>query len=70
MAIKKTLSGLIVGTTWKDTYGNAYEIKGFYTIKGHNFYHVKVNGKYLIEGRNSTRLVPEDEVKEMRKHKI
>jgi hypothetical protein len=70
MAVKKTLSGLIVGTYWKDTYGNTYEITGFYTIKGHNHYHVKVNGKYLIEGRNSTRLVPEDEVREMRANKV
>ena len=70
MSGRKTLSGLIVGTAWKDTYGNTYEIKGFYTVTSKNYYHVKINGEYLIEGRNSTRLVPEDEVREMRKNKI
>jgi len=66
MAVKKTLSGLIVGTYWKDTYGNFYEVTGFYTIRGHNFYHIKMNGKHMVEGRNSTRLIPEEEVQLMR----
>lgn len=70
MSSRKTLSGLIVGTAWKDTYGNHYEIMGFYTVTSKNYYHVKVNGEYLIEGRNSTRLVPEIEVKEMRMNKV
>jgi len=66
MTAKKKLSGLPVGTKWMSIYNDIYEVTGFYTVTGKNFYHIKVNGKHITEGMNSIRLIPEEEVKEMR----
>lgn len=63
---KRKLTGLPVGTKWEGIHGDTYEVTGFYTVTGKNFYHIKLNGKHLIEGRNSIRLIPEEEVKRMR----
>jgi hypothetical protein len=65
-ARRKQLSGLPVGTRWESIYNDVYEVTGFYTMGGKNFYHIKLNGKHITEGVNSTRLIPEEEVKEMR----
>ena len=61
--VKRKLTGLIVGTRWKGIDGNDYEVTGFYTIGGKNFYHIKVNGNHIIEGRNSIKLIDEEQVK-------
>jgi hypothetical protein len=65
--VRRKLTGLPVGTKWKGIDGNNYEITGFYTVFGKNLYHVKVNGKHIVEGRNSIKLIKEEQVKEWRR---
>ena len=64
---RKKLTGLPAGTKWRGIDGNDYEVTAFYTVFGKNFYHVKVNGKHVIEGRNSIKLIEEEQVKEWRR---
>ena len=65
--VRRKLTGLPAGTKWKGIDGNDYEITGFYTVCGKNLYHVKVNGKHIVEGRNSIKLIEEEQVKEWRR---
>lgn len=62
-AARRKLTGLPAGTKWTGIDGNHYEVTAFYTMKGSNFYHIKVNGKHIIEGRNSTKLIDEEQVR-------
>lgn len=64
----KSFKGLPIGYTWKDRYGDTYEITCRYSIKGHRFYHVKLNGKHIGEKAipSSIRLIPEEEVIRMK----
>ena len=67
------LTCLPVGTRWRTTDGHEYEVTGVYTISGKNWYHIKEDGKRKPKWANSDgspRLVPEEEVKELRARKI
>lgn len=68
MAPTRKLTGLPVGTKWEGIHGDTYEVTGFYTVTGKNYYHIKLNGNHIQEGdgSRSTRLIPEEEVKRMR----
>lgn len=61
--------GFPIGEQWKDSYNNQHKITARYSIKGHRYYHVQLNGKHIGEKAvpSSVRLIPEAEVFAMKR---